>query len=452
MGIRKVDEVQLLFSQHGVTQVFVKYLAPKQDNEKNQINLGRGLDGVANLFPSELIEREASTSTKKVHSNAGAPIVEAKLDLHWLSNDGSLHSAPHAKIIDYFQYPEVRISGFLKGCDAAPDALRRRNQSKYGQRILLLGVADARRTIGMVLTEANDPLVAEFPDLPALPIRRLLKVMVFGEGTGQSPRDLLHRELSAIHAMAWQPSITLKPGDVRPVPFKGNQGGGYTLEALLSVPRNAEAAPDKYGYEIKSFTKGKKISLMTPTADAGYEGDNSFRDFMSEYGTARDDGSVALSGVYRCNQPNKKTGFVMRIEGYDSINDTLAEDTKFIRVVIRDEVNDIDVSAWSFSKLASKWSKKHASACYVPRDRRIHDSESAHDFDYHFRDHAYFCEGTSIRRLFRAIHEGSVFYDPAHRIYADGKAKQRPQWRMNTTRFEKTLADLYSEVAIVQLD
>jgi len=452
MGICSVDEVQGLFGAHGVTQVYVKFLAPKQDNEKNQINLGRGLDGVANLFPSELVEREPSKSTKKAHSESGAPIVEALLDLHWLADDGSLHAAPHARIIDYFQYPEVRISGFMRDCVEAPDALRRRNLSQYGQRILLLGVADERRTIGMVLTETTDPLVAKFPDLPELPIRRLLKVMVFGAGTGLSPRNLLQMELSSIHAKGWHPSTTLKPGDIQPSPFKGNQGGGYTLEALLSVPRNAIAAPDKYGYEIKSFTKGKKISLMTPTADAGYEGDHSFRQFMSKYGNTRDDMSIALSGVYRCNKPNKKTGFVMRIEGYNEETGALAENTNLIRVVIRDELNDIDVSAWRFVKLAANWSKKHASACYVPRDRRVHNSDELHDYDYLFLDHAYFCEGTSVRRLFRAIYEGSVFYDPAHRIYADGKAKQRPQWRINTTNFEKTLSDLYSKVSVVSLN
>lgn len=453
MGIESVHQIQELFAPHGVTQVYVKHLAPKQDNDKNQIYLGKGIDGIANILPSrDVVERAPSQSTKKAHSDQGSPITEASLNLSWLSRDGALHRAPEARIINYFQYPEVRISGFLKGCDDPPDALRRTSLDKYGKRILLLGVARGVHTIGLVLTETEDPIVGDFPDLPPLPVQPLLRVMAFGDDVGRSPTEMLLEELTAIHLSGWCPSATLKPGCEDPEPFRGNQGGGYTLEALLGVPRNSDAKPDKYGYEIKSFSPGKKISLMTPTADAGFEGDNTFRDFMAKYGNYRDDDSYALSGVYRCNQPNKKTGFVMRIEGYDPETQTFDEDVSKIRIVIRDEVNDVDVSAWTFSKIANKWSEKHASACYVPRERRSHEGSAEHDYDYRYLDYVYICEGTSVKRLFAAIHSGMVYYDPAHRIYANGKPSVRPQWRISTPRIEETLGYLYREVRSVPLE
>jgi len=133
--------------------------------------------------------------------------------------------------------------------------------------------------------ELEDPLVSSFPDLPELPAIPLLKVLVIGARYHDSPRVLLIKEMTQIHHGGWYLSVILKPGCISPEPFKGNQGGGYTLEALLGVTANADKKPDKYGYEIKSFSGGK-ISLMTPVADAGYEGKHTFREFMKAYGRA----------------------------------------------------------------------------------------------------------------------------------------------------------------------
>ena len=44
---------------------YVKLLSSKLDNEKNQIYLGGGLDGVTNLFPARIEVRSASESTAK---------------------------------------------------------------------------------------------------------------------------------------------------------------------------------------------------------------------------------------------------------------------------------------------------------------------------------------------------------------------------------------------------
>ena len=248
MGIRSVEQLRDLFARHGVTQVYAKQLAPKQDNEKNQIYVGSGLDGATNLFPATIVARSPSESTRKRKSSAGRPKVEAQLDFAWLSRDGSLHPAPHARIIDYFQYPEIRFSGFMSKCNDPPDALRRDNQAKYGQRILLLGVSPAGQTIGMVLSETEDQLTNEFPDLPVLPSFPTFGVLSFIGAPGTSPTDLLIPELSGIHHAGWHPSVILKPRESGPIPFRGNQGGGFTLEALLGVPANADKAPDKHGY------------------------------------------------------------------------------------------------------------------------------------------------------------------------------------------------------------
>ncbi|NNE34679.1 MAG: hypothetical protein HKN13_05560, partial [Rhodothermales bacterium] len=179
VGIQTIEEVQGLFERHGVSQVYVKQLALKQDNEKNQIYLGSGLDGATNLFPATIVRGNASESTEKRKSAAGRPKVEARIDFAWLDHGGMLHDAPYARIIDYFQYPEIRFSGFMRGCDDPPDPLRRNNQAQYGTRILLLGVSNTERTIGLVITEATDELVSRFPDLPKCPALPSLRVLSF---------------------------------------------------------------------------------------------------------------------------------------------------------------------------------------------------------------------------------------------------------------------------------
>ncbi|MCH9695186.1 MAG: hypothetical protein K0U72_11820 [Gammaproteobacteria bacterium] len=452
MGVRSVDELQDLFARHGVTQLYVKQLAPKQDNEKNQIYLGSGLDGATNLFPAAIVARSPSESTEKRKSSQGKPKVEAQIDLAWLDRNGSLHDAPHARIIDYFQYPEIRFSGFMRGCDEPPDALRRNNQAQYGVRILLLGISNTGRTIGFVITEAEDELVSVFPDLPELRALPTLRVLTFLGAAGSSPTELLLSDLAAAHHAGWHPSIILKPRESGPIPFRGNQGGGYTLEAILGVPANADHAPDKHGYEIKTYSKGK-ISLMTPTADTGYGGDNPFRDFMAKYGRPgqANDGRTVFTGVHRSGRVNPATGCELTVDGYDAAAGSFSADTNDIQVSIRKVETGEVISGWSFKKLADSWNKKHSSAAYVARERRPHEGDDGHDHDYRFLADVFICEGTDIWRLLRTIHSGEVYFDPAHTIYASGEAKVRPQWRINTSRLAECLSHLYREVQLVTL-
>lgn len=452
VGIKSVKDIQRLFERHSVSQVYVKQLAPKQDNEKNQIYLGSGLDGATNLFPATIVTRSASASTEKRKSSAGRPKVEAQIDLAWLDRNGKLHDAPYARIIDYFQYPEIRFSGFMRGCDEPPDALRRDKQARYGTRFLMLGVSDAGRTIGLVITELEDKLARTFPSLPALGAFPSLRVLSFAGGPGVSPTDMLLHELARVHRGGWYPSVILKPGANAPIPFQGNQGGGYTLEALLNVPANADKAPDKYGYEIKTYGIGK-ISLMTPTADAGYEGTHPFREFLAKYGRPGQsgDGRVVFTGVHRCGTINTATRCRLEVLGYDADTDSFSSDTTMIMVAIVQDETGVVISGWTFKKLADSWNKKHASAAYVARETRPHYGEDGHDSDYRFLKDVFICEGTDIWRLLRAIHSGRVYFDPAHTIYATGTAKVRPQWRINTTKLHECLRQLYREVRSVSV-
>ncbi|MFW2153952.1 hypothetical protein ACG94Q_22380, partial [Acinetobacter gyllenbergii] len=99
---------------------------------------------VINIFPFEDVV--ADTTTKK-HT------LKAKINLHWIDPETrQTEQANGSQLILYPQYPEVRLSGFLKGCSLAPSAYmqpiapdQRKNNKSADGRILFFGIcADGR--------------------------------------------------------------------------------------------------------------------------------------------------------------------------------------------------------------------------------------------------------------------------------------------------------------------
>lgn len=443
-GIASIGQLQALLRGQGVRTAYVKPLSTKQDNEKNQIYLGGGLDGVTNLFPATIEVRSASASISKRKSAAGKPKLEARIDFAWLGGNGARYDAPNTRIIDYFQYPEVRMSGFLAGCEEGPEALRRRMLADFGKRILVMGTASDGKVVGLVLTERDDPLVARFPDLPLAGARGVLRVLPVDGVAGTDPGELLRNELAAIVNSGWHSSRINRGGNI--VPFTGAQGGGYTLEALLGVAANGNKAPDKHGFEIKSFSGGR-ISLMTPTPDLGFQGTHTFREFMERYGhpAVKNDGSLRFTGLHKSGLVNAKTGLELIVQGYDRSEDAFG-DAAEVSVELRHHETGEVAAAWSLEKLANCWNAKHANALYITFESR---QGAAGIAEYRFASAWVQGRGTDVWRLLQAIDQGIVFYDPADTIYADNRSKVRPQWRINARRLREAMAVLYAETSTV---
>lgn len=463
MGIEKLETIERLFAEHGVSAIYVKHLATRQDNEKNQIVLGSsGAKNVLTLFPAELSYRGLSSSTKKQHSKAGHPIVEMKLNFFWLQHNGAAIGAPHAKIINYFQYPEARFSAFAKDCPDRPDCLIRNNDvASFGKRILFLGAnRETGKTFGFVINERDDPLIKIFPDIPVFPIVPILRLLVIGYSTATSPRNLLLNDLREVCGL-WHPSIRLSTGNIEPIPFRGNQGAGYTLEALLNIPSNSSKAPDKHGFEIKTFKKGGKISLMTPTADLGEEGNLSFREFMESFGwpPVRDtklyrvfNGTFRYRKLKDCKHISRK--LMLDIEGFHPETKSFETQSNLEpHIRIDDKSECLLISGWSLSKLLASWNEKHASACYVEYEKRKYTGNgSGHDYEYRYSRIIHMCEGTDIVSWLNGIASNIIYYDPGHDITSTGKVNQRPQWRMTvTSSFKKNLDFLYESVSLETL-
>jgi len=444
-GFTSIGQLTSLFRLQGVRTAYVKLLSGRQDNSKNQIYLGSGLDGVTNLFPAAIHARSASESILKRKSQAGQPKLEARLDFAWLSADGRRIYAPHTRIIDYFQYPEVRLSGFLRDSDG-PHALVRDRQAEYGRRILVMGTAGDGKVVGIVLTERDDPLVASFPDLPLAYKGGVLRVLVIDGPAGASPEQLLHDQMTAVVRGGWYSSRINRGGAI--VPFFGAQGGGYTLEALLGVAANGNKAPDLHGFEIKAFS-GSRISLMTPTPDRGYQGEQSFRAFMDRWGHPgkAGDGSVRFTGIHRSGTVCAATGLELVVRGYDRAADRFGEPDTIAVDLVHRETGEI-AAGWSLEKLANCWNAKHASALYIPFDRRDRDRGA----EYRYEPRWLIGRGTDVWRLLRAIDSGIVFYDPADSIYPDGKPKVRSQWRINARDLPAAMKLLYASTSVVTVD
>lgn len=445
-GIISLNQLLTLLGGQGVRTAYVKLLSAQQDNSKNQIYLGGGLDGVTNLFPATIHSRAASESTGKRRSSAGAPKLEARLNFAWLGGNGDRTDAPNTRIIDYFQYPEVRLSGFLKDSDG-PDALRRDAQGQYGRRILVMGTATDGKVVGLVLTERDDPLVASFPDLPFAARGGVLRTLIVDGTPDASPAQLLHNQMTAVVRGGWYTSRINRGGVVGP--FAGAQGGGYTLEALLGVAANGNKAPDLHGYEIKSYS-GSRISLMTPTPDLGFQGKHTFREFMERWAHPGDkgDGSLRFTGLHRVGITNVRTGLAMRVRGYDRLEDRFGDPAEIVVELIHGDSGEV-AAGWSLEKLGNCWNAKHANALYIALEKRNADDGLA---EYRYASRWLIGRGTDVWRLLRAIDRGTVFYDPADSIYSDGRSKVRSQWRINASDLPAAMTSLYAASEIVTVD
>ena len=454
-------EVGDFLHDHGVSTVYIKQLAPKQDNDKNQIYLARQKGAnpfalVERILPLTFGNRASSTSSAKRKSRAGSPILEGTVPWNWIDRDGTPHPAPNTRAIFYLQFPEIRLSGFLKGCDEAPNSLRRSELSKYGCRALAFGTGTSGEVYGLVLTELEDPTI--FSVLPGsrkaainpagLSKHPINPVFYYFEVVPEALNKLLD-ELRSINKLGWVPSQRLKKKGQTPVPFRGTQGGGFTLEALLGIPSNANKNGDRDGIEIKSFAKAK-ISLMTPVADGGIQGTLGLLPFLKSYGYAnpKDPTCWNFNGTHHFGKVQAKTKLKMTISGYDKVKGFLGLQTE-VMVSLLDQ-NGVCAASWSYVRLFESWNKKHATAVYVSSEKRHRPDDPIHDADYRFGNTIWVCEGTSSKYLLDAIIDGAVVYDPGDtsKSRSTGKPKSRPQWRVKSI---KSLPRLYHSVKKLSL-
>jgi hypothetical protein len=427
-----------LFRETGCTAVFGKYLA-ENDNSKNQIYLGGDLK-VLNILPSEKI---FSTDT------AAGPSFKAKIDLSWLQPDGHVASAPHTQIILYAQYPEVRLSGFLRGCTKGPNELLNK---RIAGRVMLFGIAGSK-VISFVM-QAEDPASKEIRALkPRDDSLTLFQIKNLQNLDREKERESIIAALKKVHLAGWIDSKQLSE-DGKIGPCRAPQCGGFTLEAELGIPKNSKADPDLFGYEVKQYgVKDLKkpgtgrITLMTPEPDGGTYKTLGVEVFIRSFGykdkTGRPD-RLNFGGIHKASQVCSATGLTMQIDGFDPEKSRITRAGGSVRLETKDGE---DAASWSFANILEHWKHKHANAVYVASENR-----KVPQWQYRYGNLIRICTGTDGIRFLKSLSAGKIFYDPGIKLeqaFSDRpRTKRRSQFRVQAG----DINELYENVEVIDLN
>ncbi len=429
-----VSDLLARFSQLGAVEVFCKPLA-ENDNSKQQIYLGGNFD-ILQIFPFHQIEAK---------ENGKDSTYKAKLDFLWVDAHQS-ERAKGAQLILYPQYPEVRLSGFLRGCKIAPNELMRpipANQRNFNNgsdgRVLFFGVSNNREVLAY-LAPANSQLALEFFQKQATGIYVRQGVVFRIPFHGRDSKIILLEKLAEIRNFGWQPSISLdKTGKVKP--YNALNGGGYTLEALFGIIRNASGEPDFMGWELKGYSSSK-VSLITTEPKGGMYKERGIKAFVTQFGKPTKNDTLYFTGLHRVNHRNTATGLTLNVRGFNATKKMI--DDVYGAVELLTDTGEC-AAAWSFEELLIKWNAKHAQAAYVP-----YQSNKQMPPSYLYTSPTLLGEGTSFNLYLLALINGLVIFDPATKVMnaSTGKSstKSRSQFRISV----KQLPHLYQKFEAVE--
>lgn len=433
-----LGQLQSLFADAGCTRLYGKPLA-ENDNSKNQVYFGPGFQAL-NLFPNEGVVPDSSPKN---------PIFKARLSFGWLLANGSVADVPAAQLILYPQYPEVRFSGFLRGCAHAPSELM---AGRLRGRVLFLGVTEQRRVIGFVCGGDSPPAREFFArvDKPSTGVFFELSLPRI-TGLADSKARLLS-ELHRVNCLGWIDSKQLDAAG-RLKPCNAPQCGGFTLEAELGIPKNSDAEPDFLGWEVKQHTVSNfdrvgagTITLMTPEPTGGYYRVHGVEAFVRKFGYADKLGRadrMNFGGIHKVGARHETTHLTMSLTGYDETKGRITDASGTISLV---SDSGVVAAAWDFSGLLEHWSRKHAKAVYVPAQCRKEPARQ-----YHYGDKVRLAEGTDSLRLLKALFAGAVYYDPGIKLENASSAKPTNKRRSQFRIASKNISALYESVQLVTL-
>jgi MvaI/BcnI restriction endonuclease family len=438
--ITTVEDLKSRFSQHNVIQILVKVLAPN-DNSKNQPYVAKGDLKAFNFLPVGVLREETT--------DRGNVTVKGPLRFSWLTSDGTLSNAPHTQLIFYPQYPEVRLSGFLKGARAAPTNLM---NARQGGRILFLGITSERSVVGYA-TSGESSLRQSLRNIDDLERLGVFGILSIQDNPNESSRAKLLRELSRINRLGWINSKSLRANGTI-VPCNSPQCVGYTLEAELGIARNGRSGPDIFGWEVKAGVVSslarpfgsKPVTLITPEPNSGFYKTEGKIAFVRRYGYADRNGvldRLNFGGVHKAGTRHAGTQLELVIDGFDSAKGRITNAGGTIGLV---DLEGNVAAAWSFAHLMNLWSTKHAFAAYIAAEQA-----KGADRKYKYGEKVLLGEGTDFLFFLKALSAQKMYYDPAIKLEnaSAGNAvlKPRSQFRMKSS----DLGILYSKSEIVTL-
>lgn len=432
-----LSNLKQIFQDAGCEILYVKILSPN-DNSKNQVYLGGSFE-VLNILPVSEIKSEAAGSWNRER-------FKAYLNFSWIGEDGNHAIAPHAQLILYPKYPEVRFSGFLLNCQNPPSLLM---TQRLAGRLLFMSVRRDGSILGYVASP-NSEIAQEFKHIKVVEDRGLFKVIHLQHGDDTKRRLL--QELYRVHLKQWIASKRLdRTGKV--LPCTSSNCGGYTLEAELGIKPNGYAEPDFLGWEIKQFSvsnfltlTSSVVTLMTPEPTDGYYVVEGVEAFVRTYGymdlKGRSD-RMNFGGIHKAGVQHSRTNLRLELLGFDKVERKIRNTEG--KIVLLDSVNN-EAASWSFSSLLLHWNKKHNKACYVPS---ITDSQEVKK--YKFGDKVILGEGTDFQLFLSQMASGNIYYDPGIKLENMSfkpTIKRRSQFRIKSQH----LPTLYKNSEIVNLE
>lgn len=485
------------FRKLGAQRVLCKRLA-ENDNSKQQIYLGHGFDAL-NLVPFGEVTSDSSTKQ---------PIMKAALTLSWLDDEGRTAAAPGAQLVLYPRYPEVRMSGFLRGCPTAPAALmrpvpkeqRRHNNGPDG-RLLFLALLPSREIVAYLAPSgsaiAGDfdakqrrrPFAAAgvFLDLPLPAVGEQLALMLTwlggrGKGAGIRPRlqptaagDLRVHESREPEPAA---SATAVAAEVSTLPtvddprelllarLRQIHAAGWHPSCRLHADGTLHpyAARNGGGYTLEALfgivPNGRaepdfmgwelkacgsdRVTLMTPEPDSGYYANHGVGEFVRRYGHVADGDTLYFTGIHRSGAACAATGQTLTVRGFDALTGKITDVDGGIYLVTGGAE---DSAGWSFSRLLEHWGRKHAAAAYVPCE-----ANDSGDPAYRYTSPIMLGEGTRFEKLLNGLATGAVYYDPGSKVTDASTTKPRVKARSQFRIGRKNLAQLYDRFSEVPLD
>lgn len=459
-----------LLQAHGCNIALIKAL-PKNANDKNQIYIHSDASLLNSIFALSFRDREASTSQTKKTSNPGRRIPEATFErFSWLSTDGKLAKTKACKAIIYAQYPEARLSGFVTDDLEMPRSLSvdYTKSDELLPRYLIIGATKTGEAVAMIAVNPPQEFVKEFKALENYFGSSVCKAVVIEQETGtQKLKEILRENVASQTLLGCRFD---KEGNT--IPFTGTQVHGYTLEHACGIKPNADKNGDIFGIELKCFTR-KKLTLFTPEPDGGLYKEN-FNLFMTTYGYEKE-GAYRLTGLHRAYQENAKSLLTLKITckhaikekdgitgkktilykaGYYDPEIPITKQMTDMKVILEDRSGEVAAS-WSLERLLNCWGAKHNEVVYVPAQKLVNEEQSTLDKGYKwkidFTDQVLWCNRTNAEKLFQAIHNGTVYLDPAPKYCPDSPKdnKRRSQWRIND--IYKAADSLYEETILVNL-
>jgi len=419
----------------GADQILIKSLA-NNDNSKQQIYLGGNFE-VVRAIPSGDVYSDGMSSK--------GPIFKAPLKMFWIDVNGETAEAPNAQLILYPKYPEVRMSGFLKGCKKdseivprelmQPPTKEQRAERGDRNRFLILGIVPGKEIYVYCSDWQSELSTYLSSELEEGRFESVSSVLYrFDSQTTESSKSKLLKKLYEVYESGEIESCRLDK-DGNTIPYKAQNGAGYTLEAQFDITPNGCSDPDFMDWELKVHSKSA-VTLMTPEPNIGSYLDSLY-DFLKNYGSQRDGERLDFTGKHVVGKLNEKSSLTMRLEGFDPETDDIVDPEGGL--FLRDDAGNL-AAGWKFDKLITHWKNKHSNTCFVASEKMQSDK-----IYYKFGPKITLGIGTDLDKFLKALYTSTIYYDPGINmklVEGKWKPKKRNQFRVSW----KNISALYSKL------